>query len=57
MRNLRKTLLSNTEALRSKAWVCGRSLNAILGSNPYSNVEGFLLLSVVIYQVAAFASG
>ena len=43
---------------RSKAWVCGRSLAAIAGSNPAGNMDVSLsLVSVVCCQVEVSASG
>jgi hypothetical protein len=44
-------------AARSKAWVCGRSLAGIVGSNPAGGVDVCLLLSVVCCQVEVSASG
>ena len=44
-------------AARSKAWVCGRSLAGILGSNPPRGYGFLSLLSVVCCQVEVFASG
>ena len=35
---------------RSKAWVCGRSLTGVAGSNPAGVVE-FCLVSIVCWQV------
>jgi hypothetical protein len=43
-------------AARSKAWVCGRSLAGIVGSNPTGGVD-LSLVSVVCYQVEVFATG
>jgi hypothetical protein len=44
-------------ATQSKAWVCGRSLAGIVGSNP-TGVHGCLsLVSVVCCQVEVSASG
>jgi hypothetical protein len=37
-------------AVRSKAWVCGRSLTRIMGSNPTGGMD-VCLVSVVCYQV------
>jgi hypothetical protein len=43
--------------VRSKAWVCGRSLAGMVGSNPAWG-QGYLsLVSVVCCQVEVFASG
>ena len=41
-------------AARSKAWVCGRSLAEIVGSNP---TEGMDVVSVVCCQVEVSARG
>ena len=41
---------------RSKAWVCGRSLAEILGSNPTGVVDVCMLLSVVCCQVEVSAT-
>jgi len=43
-------------AAQSKAWVCGRSLAGIVGSNP-GEVMDVSLLSVVCCQVEFSASG
>jgi len=40
-------LMPITEAARSKPWVCGHSLNGIVGSNTAGGMEFRLLLSVV----------
>jgi hypothetical protein len=44
-------------AVRSKAWVCGRLLDGIVGSNPAGGMVVCLLLSVVCSQVEIFESG
>jgi hypothetical protein len=41
---------------RSKAWVCGRSLTGIVGSNPAGAMDACLLLSAVFCQVEGSAS-
>ena len=38
-------------ASRSKAWVCGRSLAGIAGSNPIGDIRYLSLASVVCCQV------
>ena len=43
-------------AERSKAWVCGRSLAGIVGSNPVGDID-VSLVSVVRCQDEIFASG
>ena len=43
-------------AARSKAWVCGRSLAGIAGSNPVGGMD-VSLVSVVCCQVKVSASG
>ena len=43
-------------AVRSKAWVCGRSLVGITGSNPSEGMV-ICLASVVFCQVEVSASG
>jgi len=40
----------------SKPWVCGRSLDGIVGSNPAGDMD-VCLLSVVRCQIEVFASG
>ena len=42
-------------AVRSKTWVCGRSLAGIVGSNPIGGVS--VCLNVVCCQVEVSASG
>ena len=42
--------VSISVAARSKAWVCGRSLTGIVGSNPAGSVD-VSLVSVVFCQV------
>ena len=42
---------------RSKAWVCGRSLAVIAGSNPAGIMGVCLLVNVVFCQVQVSASG
>jgi hypothetical protein len=51
-------LLPVPMAARSKAWVCGRSLAGIVGSNsrPW-DMDDCLLLSVVCCQVEVSATG
>jgi hypothetical protein len=44
-------------AARSKAWVCGRSLAGIVGSNPTGGHGCLSLVSVVCCQVEVSASG
>jgi hypothetical protein len=44
-------------AVRSKAWVCGRSLTGILGSNPAGGHGCLSLVSVVCCQVEVSATG
>ena len=41
----------------SKAWVCGRSLNGIVGSNPAWSHGCLSLVSVVCCQVVVSAAG
>jgi hypothetical protein len=41
----------------SKAWVCGRSLAGIAGSNLAGGMDVFLLLSVVCCQVEVTVTG
>jgi hypothetical protein len=43
-------------AVRSKVWVCGRSLVGTVGSNPAGNMD-VCLESVVCCQVELSASG
>ena len=43
-------------AAQSKAWVCGRSLAGIVGSNPAGGM-GICLVDVVCCQVEVSASG
>jgi hypothetical protein len=43
-------------AARSKAWVCGRSLPGVVGSNPPGDMD-ISLLCVVCYQVEVSATG
>jgi len=43
-------------AARSEAWVCGRSLAGIAGSNPAGVMDVFFVSGVYI-QVEVFASG
>jgi hypothetical protein len=43
-------------ATRSKAWVCGRSLAGIVGSNPVGAMD-VSLVRVVCCQVEVSASG
>ena len=40
----------------SKAWVCGRSLAGIAGSNPSGSMDVFLLVNVVCCQVDVSAT-
>jgi hypothetical protein len=42
---------------RFKAWVCGRSLTGIMGSNPAGGMDVCLFLSAVCCQVERSASG
>jgi hypothetical protein len=44
-------------AVRSKAWVCGRSLAGIVGSNPAKGHGCLSLVSVVCCQVEVCATG
>jgi hypothetical protein len=44
-------------AARTKAWVCGRSLAGIVGSNPAGGNGRLSLVSVVCCQVEVSASG
>ena len=44
-------------ATRSKAWVCGRSLPGIVGSNPAGVVEVWLVWMLLCCQVEVSASG
>ena len=44
-------------AARSKAWVCGRSLAGIAGSNPAGGRGYVSLVSVVCCQVKVYATG
>ena len=44
-------------AARSKAWVCGRSLAGIVGSNQAGGHGCLSLVSVVCYHVEFSASG
>jgi hypothetical protein len=44
-------------AARSKAWVCGHSLDGIAGSNPAREMEFFSLVSVACFQVEVSAMG
>jgi len=43
-------------AARSKAWVCGRSLAGIAGSNPAGGNGSLFLVSVVCFQVEVSAT-
>ena len=43
-------------AARSKTWVCGRSLNGIVGSNPTGGMD-VCLVSVVCCLVEVYATG
>jgi hypothetical protein len=43
-------------ATRSKAWVCGRSLDGIVGSNPAGSHGCLSLVSVVCFQVNVSAT-
>jgi hypothetical protein len=43
-------------AVRSKAWVCGRSLTRIMGSNPTGGHGCLSLVSVVCCQVEVSAT-
>jgi hypothetical protein len=44
-------------AVRSKAWVCGRSLTGIVGSNPTRGHGCLFLVSVVRCEVEVSATG
>jgi hypothetical protein len=44
-------------AARSKAWVYGRSLTGIVGSNPTEGKDVLSLVSVVCCQVEVSATG
>ena len=45
-------------AARSKAWICGRSLAGIAGSNPAGGMDVYVCrVSVVCCQVEVSASG
>jgi len=44
-------------AMRSKAWVCGRSLAGVVGSNPPGGHVCLSLVNVVCCQVEVSASG
>ena len=45
-------------AARSKAWVCGRSLAGIVGSNPAGSMDIYLsVVSVVCCQVEVSSTG
>jgi hypothetical protein len=44
-------------AARSKAWVCGRSLAGIAGSNPTGCINVLSLMSVVCCEVQVSATG
>ena len=44
-------------ATRSKAWVYGRSLAVIVGSNPAGGMDVLSLVSVVCCQVKVSATG
>jgi hypothetical protein len=44
-------------AVPSKAWVCGRSLTVIAGSNPAGGHGCLSLVSVVCCQVEVSATG
>jgi hypothetical protein len=44
-------------AARSEAWVCGRSLAGITGSNPAGDMDGCLFVSVVCCLVEVSATG
>jgi hypothetical protein len=46
-----RTWLPTSMAARSKAWVCGRSLVGIVGSNSDGGMNVCLLLGVVCCQV------
>jgi hypothetical protein len=48
---------STPVAARSKAWVCGRWLGGIAGSNPAGGYESLSLVSIVCYRVEISASG
>ena len=41
----------------SKAWVCGRSLAGIPGSNPVGGMDVLSLVSVMCYEVEVSATG
>jgi hypothetical protein len=53
----RKCTLPISVAVQSKAWVCGRSLAGIVGSNPAGAWKSLSLVSVVCCQVEVSASG
>jgi hypothetical protein len=44
-------------AARSKAWVCGRALAGILGSNPTGGMDVYLLYQCLCCQVEVSATG
>jgi hypothetical protein len=37
-------------AMRSKAWICGRSLTGIVGSNPAEDMDVCLLLVLCVVR-------
>jgi len=45
-----------TVAARSKAWVCGRSLTGIVGSNPSGGVDICLLLVLCVVRKRSVCS-
>lgn len=49
-------IASFPEALRFKAWVCGRSISWVVGSNPAGTVGVYLLCSLCVVQVEACAT-
>ena len=49
--------LTVSVAAWTKAWVCGRLLAGVVGSNPTGGMDVCLLLSVVRCQVEVCATG
>jgi hypothetical protein len=43
-------------AAQTKAWVCGRSLAGIAGSNPAGGIDGLSVVNVVCCQVEVSAT-
>jgi hypothetical protein len=44
-------------AERPRAWVCGRSLAGIAGSNPAGDIDACLFVRVVCFQVRGLCDG